>query len=199
MRIHGYSCLNRHREYNWPALSDEKYMLLGDSIVKHINRAKHMRVRSFPGSTTYDLYNKIWSGELDVSKHSLLICSVGTNDITNMKVNPCIIAYGVKFLLHTLKEFNPGARLMYAGMLIRPKDIGSIIEQRRKLVNKLVQIYCREEGIHFLKAWKSMMTGPHIKARAYAKDGLHLSRTGARYFYKYIEGNIRTVEGEMRL
>ena len=158
-----------------------------------------MRVRSYPGANTFDLYNKIWSRELDVSKHSLLICSIGTNDLCNLKVDAHVIAQAVMYLFHTIKEFNPQARLMYVGILIRPKDIGGILEQRRKVVNKLIQRYCRQEGVHFLRAWRSMTNGEDLKARAYAKDGLHLSRTGARYLYRYIEGNIRTVEGFMKL
>ena len=199
MKKHGYSCLNRHREYNWPCLSDEKYLLIGDSLIKYINRAKHLRIRSYPGATAYDLYNKVWSGELDVSQPSIVICAVGTNDVTNLKVDPTVIAYGIMFLFHTIHEFNPEARLMYSGMLVRPKDEGGVIEQRRRVVNKIVQRACRHEQIHFLKAWKSMMNKSDLRPRAYAKDGLHLSRSGARYLYRYLEGNICLVEGAMKL
>jgi lysophospholipase L1-like esterase len=174
-------------------------MVLGDSIIKHINRAKHLRIRSYPGASTFDLYNKIWAGEIDVSQHSILICAVGTNDLTNLKVKPCVIADGILFLFHTIREFNPHALLMYSGMLIRPKDAGGVLEQRRRLVNKLVQRRCRDENIHFLKSWKSMMNGSELRSRAYAKDGLHLSRTGARCLYRYLQGNICTVEGDMKL
>ena len=199
IRKHGYLCMNRHKQYNWPCLSDEKFMLIGDSLVKHINRAKHLRIRAYPGASTFDIYNKIWSGELDVSWHSLLICAVGTNDLCNLNVQPSIIVYGIKFLFHTLKEFNPGARLIYSGMLVRPKDLGGVIEQRRKLVNKMVQRHCRQEGIIFLKSWKCMLNGTDLRPRAYAKDGLHLSRLGARYLYRFLQGNICTAEGEMKL
>jgi lysophospholipase L1-like esterase len=199
MKVHGYGCMNRHREYNWPPLSQEKYMLLGDSLIKYINRAKHLRIRSYPGANAYDLYNKIWAGELDVSKHSLLICAIGTNDLSNLKVKPCVIANAIAYLFHTIREFNPHARLMFSGLLVRPKNLGGPIEQRRRLVNKLVQRHCRNEDIHFIKSWKALMNQSDLRPWAYAKDGLHLSRIGARYLYRRIEGNICTIEGEMKL
>ena len=78
-------------------------MLIGDSLVKHLNRAKHLRIRAYPGACTYDIYNRVWSGELDVCWHSMLICAVGTNDLCNLKVQPSTIVNAIRYLFHTLK------------------------------------------------------------------------------------------------
>ena len=174
-------------------------MILGDSIIKHINRAKHLRVRSYPGACVYHLYNRILSGELDVCQHSIVICSVGTNDICNLKVDPSVIAQGIMFLFHTINQFNPEALLIYSGMIIRPKDLGTILERRRRLVNDIVYRQCQANGIQFLKSWKCLMRKSDLRPYAYGRDGLHLSRLGAIYLYKFLEGNIRTVEGLMKL
>jgi lysophospholipase L1-like esterase len=139
------------------------------------------------------------SGEIMIGNHTLVFCAVGTNDLTNLALSPSMITCGIMNLLDAIYAANPAARLAFSGMLIRKKDIGTNLEYRRKLVNKMVKDECHKLGIHFFKSWKALMTGSSIKPRVYAKDGLHLSRRGARCLYKRIEGNIKTMAGLMRL
>jgi lysophospholipase L1-like esterase len=119
--------------------------------------------------------------------------------VTNLNVNPSTIAKGITYLLDTLTQFNPEAMVIYSGMIIRPKDLGTTLERRRRLVNDMVYRHCQANGIHFLKSWKCLMRGSDLRPHVYARDGLHLSRLGARYLYKFLEGNMRTVEGLMKL
>jgi lysophospholipase L1-like esterase len=199
IRTHGYTCLNRHREYNWPPLRQEKYLLVGDSIIKRINRSKHLRVQAFPGATSYSLYNKVWSGDIEPQEFSMIIVSVATNDLCEKDKSPSEIANSIRYLFHTLRVFNPCAVLVYSAMVVRPKDIGGPLEQRRKVVNSIVQHHCRYQNVIYLKSWKCLLYRGNIKPRVYAKDNLHLSATGSRTLYRFIEGNIRTIEGLMKL
>ena len=199
IRIHGYGCMNHHTSYSWPALARERFLLIGDSIVKFINRGKHLRVMAFPGATTHMIYEKICKKEIDVVGFDLIFVALGTNDVSDHTLAPSMVTTGIMNLMDTIHIFNPEARLVVLGMLVRPKDEGQAIEYRRKLVNNMVQRDCKRYGIHFTKAWRALMNGSDLKPRVYAQDGLHLNRFGARFLYRTIEGNIRTLSGLMRL
>jgi hypothetical protein len=199
IRIHGYSCMNCHTSYSWPALDVEKYLLIGDSIVKFINRGKHLRVMAFPGAKAHTIYEKICKKEIEVAGYDLIFVEIGTNDVSNLELTPSMITCGIMNLMDTIHVYNPEARLVVLGMLVRPRDEGTAIEYRRKLVNVMVKGDCKRYGIHFTRAWRSLMNGLSIKPRVYAQDGLHLNRFGARFLYRTIEGNIRTLSGLMKL
>jgi lysophospholipase L1-like esterase len=154
---------------------------------------------AFPGAKTHDVYEKICRGELVVSNFDLIFVSLGTNDVSDANMTPSNVTCGIMNLMDTIHEYNPSARLVVLGMLIRPKDEGTALEYKRKLSNTMVRQECRGYGIHFVKACKSLMNGSALKPRVYAHDGLHLNRFGARYLYRTIEGNIRTLSGLMRL
>jgi hypothetical protein len=130
--------------------------------------------------------------------YSLMICAIGTNDASDITM-PCkLAAQGIVMLMVSMKAANPEALIMYSGMLIRPKDLGTAVEYRRKLINKMVKEMCIQRGIIFIKSWRCLMTHSSIRARVYARDNLHLNRTGARHLYKCLEGNIINVEGRLR-
>jgi lysophospholipase L1-like esterase len=172
---------------------------VGDSIVKFINRGKHLRVMAFPGARSHTIYEKVCSKEIDVALYDLVFVAIGTNDVSDPALTPSMVTTGIMNLMDTIHEFNPQARLVVVGMLIRPKDEGTAIEYQRRLVNNMVQQECKRYGIHYTKAWRSLMNGPALKPRVYAQDGLHLNRFGARFLYRTIEGNIRTLAGLMTL
>jgi lysophospholipase L1-like esterase len=119
---------------------------------------------------------------------------VGTNDVADITM-PCMLAaQGIVMLMSTIHAINPAAVIVFTGLLIRPKDVGTDIEYRRRLVNKIVYDMCTERGYICIKSWKCLMTRSKIRERVYARDGLHLNRTGARHLYKCIEGNITNLE-----
>jgi lysophospholipase L1-like esterase len=192
-------CKSPHYIYDWPALEKERFLLIGDSIVKFINRGKHLRVMAFPGATSHTIYEKICKREIVVEGFDLICLAIGTNDVSNEALAPSMVTTGIMNLMDTIHVFNPEARLVVLGMLVRPKDEGRAIEYRRKLVNNMVQGDCKRYGIHFTKAWRALMNGSYLKPRVYAQDGLHLNRFGARFLYRTIEGNIRTLAGLMKL
>jgi hypothetical protein len=109
-----------------------------------------------------------------------------------------LAAQGIIMLMVCMMSINPRALIMYSGMLIRPKDLGTAVEYRRKLINKMVKDMCKNRGIIFIKSWRCLMTQSNVRARVYAHDGLHLNRTGARHLYRCLEGNIVNVEGRLR-
>lgn len=195
----GYGCLNKHRSYQWPALAKEDYILIGDSLVKFVNRAKYMRVVAYPGGTAESVLNKMCQGDFDPSFQQIIVVAIGSNDVANLSHTPREITWDIMNLIDSLRLTNSSAMIAFSGILIRPKDIGTPIEQRRRLVNKLVQWCCNARGVYFMRSWKSLMNGSELKRRVYARDGLHLNRFGARFLYRYLEGNLKNIEGQMRL
>jgi lysophospholipase L1-like esterase len=138
-------------------------------------------------------------GEINVTGFDLIFVSVGTNDVSDDALAPSMVTTGIMNLMDTIHTCNPDARLVVLGLLIRPKDEGTALEYRRRLVNTMVRQDCKRYGIHFTRAWRALMNGSTLKPRVYAQDGLHLNRFGARFLYRTIEGNIRTLSGLMRL
>jgi lysophospholipase L1-like esterase len=183
--------------YSWPSLSNERYLLLGDSLIKHINHTKHTRVISYPGARAHDLLIKVVRGEIPLARYRMIIGAVGTNDASDITMPPRLAADGIIMVMSRIAVANPRAILIISGMLIRPKDQGTQIEYRRKLINRIVQLKCREKGFYFFKTWKCLMTQSNIRDRVYARDGLHLNRYGARHVWRRLEGNIRSLEGRL--
>ena len=194
IRIHGYHCTNRHHHYNWPSLSTEKYLLVGDSLIKFINRAKHLRVQAFPGARAQGLLNKVCKRQLRVEGYYIILAAIGTNDASDLTMPPRLAAMGIIMLMSQIRAINPMAILVVSGLLIRPKDQGTQVEYRRRLINTIVQQMCKERGYFFFKSWKCLMTGSNVRQRVYARDGIHLNRFGARHLYRRLEGNIRALE-----
>jgi hypothetical protein len=180
-------------------MSQEKYILLGDSLIKYINRTKHTRVMAFPGARAHDLMMKIYTGAIRVEQYQIAVCAVGTNDASDTTM-PCMLAAdGIMMLMSQIAAANPHCILVYSAMLIRPKDLGTSVEYRRRLINSIIQKKCKGAGYYFYKTWKCLMTQSNIRHRVYARDGLHLNQHGARHVWRRIEGNIRALEGGLRL
>ena len=195
----GYGCLNKHRTYNWPPMGEENYLLIGDSIVKHVNKTKHMRVISYPGATASTIIRKISNWEIYPDLYKIIIVAVGTNETSNLQYPIQEILVDVMNLLDTIRDTNPSAMITYSGMLIRPKDQGTQIEHRRQLLNKKIEGECKARGMYFARSWKSLLNGLILKDRVYARDGLHLNRFGARFLYRFYEGTLKNIEGIMKL
>jgi hypothetical protein len=183
--------------YCWPSLSDQKYLLIGDSLVKFLNRTKHLRVVSVPGARTHNMIMRVCTGKIPTAKFTLVIVAMGTNDVADVTMPATLVAQGIVMLMARIEALNPTAVLMFSGLLVRPKDLGTKIEYRRKLVNKLVFELCNQRGYFCIKSWKCLMVKSELRARVYARDGLHLNRTGARHLYNCMEGNILNLEGQI--
>jgi lysophospholipase L1-like esterase len=184
--------------YCWPSLSDQKYLLLGDSLVKFVNRGKHLKVISVPGARAHEILMKIQSRKILIEDFSLIIVAIGTNDASDVTMPAKLAAQGIVMLMALIQSMHPTAVLMFSGLLLRPKDIGTEIEYRRKLINQIAFSMCNQRGFYCIKAWKSLTIGLAVRPRVYARDGLHLNRTGARRLYNCIEGNILNLEGKLK-
>jgi lysophospholipase L1-like esterase len=178
-------------------LSTEKYILVGDSLIKFINRTKHTRVQAFPGVRAQGLLNKVIRRELRVERYYIIIVAAGTNDASDLTMPPRLAALGLIMLMANIRGRNPNAIIAFSGMLIRPRDQGTAVEYRRRLINTIVQGMCKERGFLFFKNWTCLMTGSNVRQRVYARDNIHLNRFGARHLYRRIEGNIRSLEGRL--
>jgi lysophospholipase L1-like esterase len=191
--------MNKHRAYSWPALNKEDYLLIGDSLVKFVNRAKYMRVLAFPGATARTILEKFRQGQIDSRFHQIVLLAIGSNDICDMARSPREIMTQIMEVIDTIRASNEWAMIAFSGMLIRPKDIGTSIENRRKHTNKLIEWACKTRGVYYMRSWKSLLNGSFLKDRVYARDGLHLNRFGARFLYRYMEGSLKQMEGLMKL
>jgi hypothetical protein len=156
-------------------LSDEKYLLIGDSLLKFLNRGKHLRVISVPGARAHDLLVKVSTGQLLIGQHSLVIVAAGTNDVADLTMPAKLAAQGIVMLMVQIQALDPTAVIMFSGLLCRPKDMGTITEYRRKMVNQIVFQMCNKRGFFCIKSWKCLMVGLEVRPRVYARDGLHLN------------------------
>jgi lysophospholipase L1-like esterase len=192
--------MNKHHLYNWPATCREQYLLLGDSLVKYMNKCRHMRVVAMPGARAYDVFTRLLRDQIRLERYAIILCAVGTNDVANKDCTASQVADFVMTLVYYIRKANPTAVIAISGMLIRPKDLATPIEYKRRLANTILEKMCKRiPGIYFLRSWKCLMTRSGIRARCYARDGLHLNRTGARHLYNYYKGNMTNFEGQMRL
>ena len=162
VRIHEYNCTNKHRIYSWPSLSDEKYILIGDSLVKFLNRGKHLRVVSVPGACAHDLLVKVSSRQIPFNHQSLVIVAAGTNDIADVTMPAKLAAQGIVMLMVQIQAMNPTAVIMFSGLLCRPKDMGTEVEYRRKLVNQIVFQMCNQRGFFCIRSWRCLMIGLNV-------------------------------------
>jgi hypothetical protein len=158
-----------------------------------------MRVVAYPGGTAQSILGKMCDSKFDPSFQQIIVVAVGTNDVANLTRTPREICWDIMNLIDSLRLTNSTAMIAFSGILMRPKDFGTPIEQRRRLVNKLVEWSCMPRGVYFMKSWKGLMNGHDLRRRVFARDGLHLNRFGARFLYRYMEGNIKNMEGLMRL
>jgi lysophospholipase L1-like esterase len=158
-----------------------------------------MRVMAYPGATASQIIRRISEWEIYPDLYSIVIVAVGTNDISNLEIDTKDVLLDIVNLLDTIRDTNPSAMIAYSGMLTRPKDMGTRVEQRRKVLNKQIQRQCRDRGMYFIRAWRSLMNGMSIRSRVYARDGLHLNRFGTRFLYRMYEGSIINIEGIMKL
>jgi lysophospholipase L1-like esterase len=137
--------------------------------------------------------------QIRLENYMIIFCAIGTNDVARPETSATLAAESIMTLMWVIRKCNPTAILVILGMLIRPVDLRTPIEYKRRLVNTIVQRRCRAQGIYFRKAWKCLMSYSNIRRGVYARDNLHLNRMGARYLYEYVEGNITNLEGLMRL
>ena len=176
------------------------YILLSDSIAKHVNRCKHTKVQAYPGATVKKIYHKLLRREISVTGMRLICVHLATNDVCDRSLSPTQIKHQLATLFRLLRFLNPGALLFYSAILIRPKDIGNYREAKREETNKQMEKWCRWTGIMFIKSWKAMLNGFNIRPGVYMKDGLHLTYYGAHQLRKCIEGFFKCMEGtNMRL
>ena len=155
---------------------------------------------SLPGAGAYDIFTRLYQKQIRLESYSIIFVATGTNDVANMKNQPTLIADYIMTLVWFIRQQNPSAIIGVCSMIIRPKDLGTMIEYRRHLVNSIVKRLCRAHvGVFFLQSFRCLMTRSGIRPRCYAHDGLHLNRTGARHIYSYLKGTITRLEGSMRL
>ena len=97
-----------------------------------------------PGARAHDLLVKISSHQIPVINHSLVIVAVGTYDVADVTMPPKLAAQGIVMLMVQIQAMIPEAVLMFSGL---PKDIGAVLEHRRKLVNELAFKMCNQRGL----------------------------------------------------
>jgi lysophospholipase L1-like esterase len=138
-----------------------------------------MRVVAMPGARAYDVFTRLMRNQIRLDRYAIVFLAIGTNDVDNADSRASAIIEGIMTLVFFIRKHNPTAVIAVSGMLIRPKNLCTPIEYKRKLVNTMVEKMCKRlPGIAFMRSWKCLMTRSGVRAGCYARDNLHLNRTG---------------------
>jgi lysophospholipase L1-like esterase len=146
----------------------EKYLLLGDSMVRNVGAGKqNMRVEGFPGIIA-DQLRRVMENR-DLGHSDAVVILVGTNDIRRSR-NLGYIMGEVYDLVNTAKTKFPGSRIVLSGVL-RSKEV---TWRRVGAANDRLEWVARCLGATFVdpNSW--------IRELDFGRDGLHLNRNGAR-------------------
>ncbi|KAK7862342.1 hypothetical protein R5R35_011570 [Gryllus longicercus] len=146
--------------------ADRQYLVLGDSIVRHIGKHENLTVKCFPGIRTRQLSNVI--DNLEKSQPNVIVLHVGTNDIKGR--HDLDTKMGEMYdLATTVKKKFPKSHILLSGIIARA-DVSS--NKIRALNDRLLWV---------ARVQKMLFVDPNkwLTYRDLGRDGLHLNRTGA--------------------
>jgi len=146
----------------------EKYLVLGDSIVRNVGAEKpNMRVECFPGIRADQLRRVMENRNLGYS--NTVVIHVGTNDVRKSR-NLDYIMGEVCDLVNSAKTKLPGSRLVLIGVLrnrgVNWRRVGATNDRLEWLARNLKATF--------------VDTNSWIRDMDFDRDGLHPNRNGAR-------------------
>ena len=187
------ACPFKHRRYDWPGVFGNINLLLSDSICKYVQEMHDTRVIAVPGANIDTIFNMIMTNKVDVQGYRIILLHFGSNDTFIAK--PIQIAQNMSRLIDMIIMRNPQVRIAVSGIIVRYEHTWQE-EENRRFTNDEIAIMCSLRGIRQMKSWKCVLSkGVPIHAD-YARDDIHLSRSGADKIKEYMEGNIISMKNQ---
>ena len=196
IRQFGYNCPYRHREYKWPAVIADNFTLVSDSLCKFVHQSNQVYVQSYPGATVRGLCWKIGLGKVRLCGYKIIVLHVGTNDLISKPIERIVEDY--EQLILSVRKLSNKALIGVSAIIPRPIDERTH-KQKRISVNKALNLMCKDfADCIFLRTYKPFERNKLGSRELFAKDGLHLSRAGAKVMKSFINSNIITLQERLK-
>jgi lysophospholipase L1-like esterase len=151
------------------------------------------RVLAIPGANIDTIFNMIESNKVGVQGYRIILLHFGSNDA--FLAEPIRVAQNMSRLVDLIIWHNPQVRIAVSGIIVRYEHTLKEEKSRRES-NDEIAIMCRLRGIRHMKSWTCVLDkGVPIHAD-YARDDIHLSRSGADKIKDYMEGTIISMKGQ---
>lgn len=181
--------------------------MLGDSLLKHLNKIKGVDIWSSPGinirNTIKLLENPYVRQKMCLSERDTVILAVGTNTIADYKKEGEIQdkpAEEMMELVHLIKQYTD-AHIIVSAILPRIVDFRLTNHQIKHTNNTLRNILKKTDNTSFWVTYKPFWNGHYIKSdlfimtntnrhgKLYA-DGVHLNMGGIKILRQYIRQRV---------
>ena len=163
---------------------DNRILWIGDSLVRFVDREfcgvdRTNRTRlCLPGARIDDV---CWQVDSMCRDQDVVVVSVGTNDVPYGSLDSIRRSY--KELLFRLKE--TGCKVVVVGLL--PRRGSASMLHMMVVINSWLESICRLFGFEFVDFWSKFDSRPD----RFMKDGLHLTREGARVLARGVNGKVK--------
>lgn len=180
---------------NGPSSEGPEVMVVGDSQIRYVDRAfcekerkRRMRV-CLPGAGVQDILDRYDRLVVGSGEASVVILHVGVNDVKKERSESLMKKY--KDLLARVRE--SGRNAIVSGVLPR-MNVSKEWSSRAIGLNERVRKECGDDVV-FLDTW-SMFWGVN---ELYARDGLHLSKSGVQLLSKCFEQGVQECVDKWRI
>ena len=188
----GYSCPYKHKEYHWPAKIRSNHCIIGDTIIKFLKVTNQAYVVAYPGINIDRLCWKIKLNKPSISRYSLIVLHVGTNDVVDLGIQTILNKY--KILLAAVRQSNSKAIVGFSSIFPRPCS-SKETNEKVILVNRELKQFSRQSGVYFIPSYRPFVNrNKEIITDLYAVDKLHLGFKGTQVLKKNLIGNIITIQ-----
>ena len=196
-----YPCPFRHCEYHWPGQHCPWInTLIGDSIIKYVNELTDTYVQAYPGAAIQDIIAKIQRGDIWLSGYRIIIFHVGSNNLHDEHVTVSGMFEAYKKLVYLTRSQNSRAAIVISEIIPRTYEDQEGLN-KRMFVNRAIEYLAKhEQEVYFFRTYRAFTYGLTLWAdrKFFARDGLHLNRTGTRALKGSLNGNIITLKGKLR-
>jgi len=173
-------------------------VVLGDSILHHFSSIKDCNIYSFSGIKILELKDLISRFPCLLTKSSVILVHVGTNDIkSNMLASTLIERF--HSLVSCIHDVNPSARILVSSILPRKKDFvapaSSIDKALVREVNFLLRQYSQSWGFYFVASYKQLLHHGDILLNHF-RDGVHLQPSGDRLVHQVFCSKLNEIGGQ---
>lgn len=197
----GDKCPFKHLEYHWPARTTSENCVISDSICKYVNQLYDTEVHAYPGKRIEDIYHKILSKEIDVSKYWVIVIHASSNNLSDDTIEN-VLQYFRK-IVDLIKRNNKYVHVVVSAIIPKLFDEESLQKKRINWNNEL-RVMCKATNCHFIETWKKFENfNQHLKRIVFMeelytkKDGIHLNEAGTKVLKDYLETNIIRIKGKL--
>ncbi len=178
-------------------------LLLGASIVKHLNLAPRCLVVAESGTTAGNVQKLLdkATGLVDPAKIENVMVHLGTNDAMKHKEDPETVKLNLTDCVAKIQWTFPGARVAIASVPPRKGRSANILKynQMTDSVNTFLSRFTeRREDLDYMNTVSSLRTNKGVIKRFYSDidtSGVHLSRDGQNMLMAVFKKHLQAVDG----